>query len=44
VESWDGLYSIGTCSGDRINCLNLLRHGVLTTHNRVKQQVPSTID
>jgi (4-O-methyl)-D-glucuronate---lignin esterase len=33
VESWDGIYSIGTRSDARINCLNLLRYGVLTTHN-----------
>jgi hypothetical protein len=32
VESWDGTYSIEAGSATRINCLNFLPYGVLTTH------------
>ena len=33
MESWARIYSIGVRSSARINCLNLLPHGVLATHN-----------
>ena len=36
MESWDRIYSIEVRSGARINCLNLLPDGVLTTHSLVK--------
>ena len=35
MESWDRIYSIGVRSDARTNCLNLLPHGVLTTHRGV---------
>ena len=39
VESWDGIYSIEAGSGIRINCLNFLPYGVLTTHTAVDQAI-----
>jgi hypothetical protein len=42
-EKWNhgtGFYSIGSVSVPALNCLNVLLHGVLTTHRGIKPRNP----
>jgi hypothetical protein len=42
IESWAGIDSIGVHPGARVNCLNLLPHGIMATHKAIFSMMKST--